>query len=50
VIVSNGRALKLARHPDMKKLPKSMSKVTRNRYKLDVALAQCAAGLWPPTR
>ncbi len=27
----------------MKKLPKSMSKVARNRYKLDVALAQCAA-------
>lgn len=41
-----GRALKLASHPDMKKLPKAMSKVARNRYKLDVALAQCAAGLY----
>ncbi|MCW7987191.1 DNA-binding protein [Streptomyces platensis subsp. clarensis] len=41
-----GRALKLASQPDMKKLPKSMSTVARNRYKLDVALAQCAAGLY----
>lgn len=41
-----GRALKLASQPDMKKLPKGMSKVARNRYKLDVALAQCAAGLY----
>ncbi|MFI1016373.1 helix-turn-helix domain-containing protein [Streptomyces sp. NPDC020965] len=40
-----GRALKLANHPDMKTLPKAMSKVARNRYRLDVALAQCAAGL-----
>ncbi|WP_323371466.1 helix-turn-helix domain-containing protein [Streptomyces katsurahamanus] len=40
-----GRALKLADHPDMRKLPKSMSKVARNRYRLDVSLAQCAAGL-----
>ncbi|MFH8289176.1 helix-turn-helix domain-containing protein [Streptomyces sp. NPDC018059] len=40
-----GRALKLAGHSDMKKLPQTMSKVARNRYKLDVALAQCAAGL-----
>ncbi|MDP9683710.1 MULTISPECIES: helix-turn-helix domain-containing protein [Streptomyces] len=40
-----GRALKLAGQPDMKKLPASMSKVARNRYKLDVALAQCAVGL-----
>lgn len=40
-----GRALKLVGHPDMKNLPKTMSKVARNRYKLDVALAQCAAGL-----
>ncbi|MFF9900585.1 helix-turn-helix domain-containing protein [Streptomyces longispororuber] len=40
-----GRALALAGQPDMKKLPASMSKVARNRYKLDVALAQCAVGL-----
>lgn len=43
---NHGRALKLANQPDMKKLPKSMSKVARNRYKLDVALAQCTAGLY----
>ncbi|MFE6741574.1 hypothetical protein [Streptomyces tubercidicus] len=30
----------------MKKLPKGMSKAARNRYKLDVVLAQCAAGLY----
>ncbi|MCK7623067.1 helix-turn-helix domain-containing protein [Streptomyces sp. RS10V-4] len=41
-----GRALKLADEPEMKKLPRTMSKVARNRYKLDVALAQCAAGLY----
>ncbi|KOV51178.1 DNA-binding protein [Streptomyces sp. AS58] len=41
-----GRALKLANHPDMNRLAKSMSKVARNRYKLDVALAQCATGLY----
>ncbi|MCM2387821.1 helix-turn-helix domain-containing protein [Streptomyces albipurpureus] len=40
-----GRALKLADHPDMKLIPEGMSKVARNRYKLDVALAQCASGL-----
>lgn len=40
-----GRALKLANQPDMQKLPKGMSKVARNRYKLDVALAQYATGL-----
>ncbi|MEU8955802.1 helix-turn-helix transcriptional regulator [Streptomyces sp. NPDC048518] len=42
---SYGRALDLAAQPDMRKLPQSMSKVARNRYKLDVALAQCAVGL-----
>ncbi|MFE2043256.1 helix-turn-helix domain-containing protein [Streptomyces sp. NPDC059477] len=41
-----GRALKLASQPDMQRLPKSMSKVARNRYKLDVALAQSATGLY----
>ncbi|PZT71834.1 MULTISPECIES: helix-turn-helix domain-containing protein [unclassified Streptomyces] len=41
-----GRALQLARQPDMATLPESMSKVARNRYKLDVALAQCSAGLY----
>ena len=41
-----GRALKLASQPDMKQLPTTMSKVARNRYKLDVALAQCAVGLY----
>ncbi|ANW19372.1 helix-turn-helix domain-containing protein [Streptomyces clavuligerus] len=41
-----GRALKLADHPDMRTLPTSMSKVARNRYRLDVALAQCGAGLY----
>ncbi|MEU3754631.1 helix-turn-helix transcriptional regulator [Streptomyces olivoreticuli] len=40
-----GRALKLANEKDMADIPKHMSKVARNRYKLDVALAQCAAGL-----
>ncbi|MFE2599717.1 helix-turn-helix domain-containing protein [Streptomyces sp. NPDC059396] len=39
------RALKLANHEDMKTVGKTMSKVARNRYKLDVALAQCATGL-----
>ncbi|MEU3255005.1 helix-turn-helix transcriptional regulator [Streptomyces sp. NPDC006997] len=37
-----GKALKLAAHT---KLPPSTPKLARNRYKLDVALAQCAAGL-----
>lgn len=37
-----GRALSLASRTE---LPKSMPKLARNRYKLDVALAQCAAGL-----
>ncbi|WP_019356959.1 helix-turn-helix domain-containing protein [Streptomyces sp. AA1529] len=41
-----GRALKLADQPDMRRLPSTMSKVARNRYKLDVALAQCSAGLY----
>ncbi|WP_275467595.1 helix-turn-helix domain-containing protein [Streptomyces noursei] len=41
-----GQALKLASQPDMAKLPKSMSKVARNRYKLDVALAQCESKLY----
>ncbi|CAM2785098.1 MULTISPECIES: helix-turn-helix domain-containing protein [Streptomyces] len=41
-----GRALQLAGQPDMQRLPASMSKVARNRYKLDVALAQCSAGLY----
>ncbi|MFI0261395.1 helix-turn-helix domain-containing protein [Streptomyces sp. NPDC017056] len=40
-----GRALNLANQRDMTDLPKHMSKVARNRYKLDVALAQCASGL-----
>lgn len=30
----------------MQRLPSTMSKVARNRYKLDVALAQCSAGLY----
>ncbi|MGW0707069.1 helix-turn-helix domain-containing protein [Streptomyces sp. NPDC002643] len=41
-----GRALQLANQDDMKKLPKGMSKVARNRYKLDVALAQASTGLY----
>ncbi|MFC8925210.1 helix-turn-helix domain-containing protein [Streptomyces albidoflavus] len=41
-----GRALKLASHPDMQALPATMTKVARNRYKLDVALAQCSTGLY----
>ncbi|WP_171166449.1 helix-turn-helix domain-containing protein [Streptomyces sp. I05A-00742] len=43
---NHGRALKLAGEPGMNKLPCSMSKVARNRYKLDVAQAQCSAGLY----
>ena len=39
---NHGKALKLASHTQ---LPLSMPKLARNRYKLDVALAQCAAGL-----
>ncbi|MEU2788349.1 helix-turn-helix transcriptional regulator [Streptomyces sp. NPDC007100] len=39
----HGRALKLA---DRTELPASMPKLARNRYKLDVALAQCGAGLY----
>ncbi|MEU4658485.1 helix-turn-helix transcriptional regulator [Streptomyces sp. NPDC023723] len=39
---NHGRALRLAAHTE---LPPSMPKLARNRYKLDVALAQCAAGL-----
>ncbi|MFH8794930.1 helix-turn-helix domain-containing protein [Streptomyces sp. NPDC017941] len=38
----HGRALRLASRTE---LPGSMPKLARNRYKLDVALAQCAAGL-----
>ncbi|MCQ4046509.1 helix-turn-helix domain-containing protein [Streptantibioticus rubrisoli] len=38
-----GRALKLAQHTE---IPRYMSKVARNRYKLDVALAQCEAKLY----
>ncbi|WP_416967795.1 helix-turn-helix domain-containing protein [Streptomyces sp. 4F14] len=41
-----GTALRLADQPDMQKLPKSMSKVARNRYRLDVALAQVSTGLY----
>jgi hypothetical protein len=41
-----GTALQLAGQPDMQKLPKSMTKIARNRYKLDVALAQAATGLY----
>ncbi|MEU2559091.1 helix-turn-helix transcriptional regulator [Streptomyces longispororuber] len=37
-----GKALKLASHTE---LPRAMPKLARNRYKLDVALAQCAVGL-----
>ncbi|CAL9469580.1 hypothetical protein SUDANB145_02798 [Streptomyces sp. enrichment culture] len=40
---NHGRALQLAAHTE---LPRSMPKLARNRYKLDVALAQCAAGLY----
>ena len=39
----HGRALQLAAQT---KLPRSMPKLARNRYKLDVALAQCSAGLY----
>ncbi|BFO21293.1 hypothetical protein SHKM778_76810 [Streptomyces sp. KM77-8] len=39
---NHGRALQLAARTE---LPRSMPKLARNRYKLDVALAQCAAGL-----
>lgn len=39
---NHGKALQLAARTD---LPGSMPKLARNRYKLDVALAQCAAGL-----
>ncbi|WP_320773183.1 helix-turn-helix transcriptional regulator [Streptomyces sp. CRN 30] len=38
----HGRALQLAAQTT---LPATMPKLARNRYKLDVALAQCAAGL-----
>ncbi|WP_030417192.1 helix-turn-helix domain-containing protein [Streptomyces sp. NRRL S-1448] len=38
-----GRALQLAAHTE---LPCSMPKLARNRYKLDVALAQCEAKLY----
>lgn len=41
-----GRALTLSNHPDMRSLPGSMSKVARNRYRLDVALAQASTGLY----
>jgi transcriptional regulator with XRE-family HTH domain len=41
-----GRALQLANQPDMKKLPKGMTKIARNRYRLDVALAQASTGLY----
>ncbi|MBH1938358.1 helix-turn-helix transcriptional regulator [Streptomyces sp. AV19] len=41
-----GHALKLATEPGMRELPGNMSTVARNRYRLDVALAQCAAGLY----
>ncbi|MEU9404807.1 helix-turn-helix transcriptional regulator [Streptomyces sp. NPDC048281] len=40
------RALQLANQPDMKNLPESMSKIARNRYRLDVALAQASTGLY----
>jgi transcriptional regulator with XRE-family HTH domain len=39
---NHGKALRLAAHTE---LPQSMPKLARNRYKLDVALAQCAVGL-----
>ncbi|MFJ7419899.1 helix-turn-helix domain-containing protein [Streptomyces uncialis] len=41
-----GRALTLSSHPDMRTLPAGMSKVARNRYRLDVALAQASSGLY----
>ena len=41
-----GTALRLASKPEMQKLPKTMTKIARNRYKLDVALAQAATGLY----
>ncbi|AZQ71937.1 XRE family transcriptional regulator [Streptomyces luteoverticillatus] len=41
-----GKALKLANQKGMSDIPAQMSKVARNRYKLDIALAQCAAGLY----
>jgi transcriptional regulator with XRE-family HTH domain len=41
-----GRALSLANQPDMAELPEGMSKIARNRYRLDVALAQCGTGLY----
>lgn len=37
-----GRALTLAKDT---RIPRYMSKVARNRYKLDIALAQCSVGL-----
>nr|WP_206323679.1 helix-turn-helix transcriptional regulator [Streptomyces sp. HNM0574] len=40
---NHGKALQLAAHT---RLPRSMPKLARNRYKLDVALAQCSAGLY----
>ncbi|MBO8199596.1 helix-turn-helix transcriptional regulator [Streptomyces smyrnaeus] len=40
---NHGRALQLAARTE---LPPSMPKLARNRYKLDVALAQCSAGLY----
>ncbi|MEV6588191.1 helix-turn-helix domain-containing protein [Streptomyces acidicola] len=40
---NHGKALKLAAHTE---LPRSMPKLARNRYKLDVALAQCEARLY----
>ncbi|QFR01082.1 glycoside hydrolase family 43 protein [Streptomyces phaeolivaceus] len=41
-----GRALQLANQEDLQKLPQGMSKIARNRYKLDVALAQASTGLY----
>ncbi|MFI1416536.1 helix-turn-helix domain-containing protein [Streptomyces sp. NPDC020731] len=40
---NHGRALQLAARTE---LPRSMPKLARNRYKLDVALAQCEAKLY----
>ncbi|OEU96216.1 helix-turn-helix domain-containing protein [Streptomyces oceani] len=40
---NHGRALQLAARTN---LPRSMPKLARNRYKLDVALAQCSAGMY----
>ncbi|MFB6533500.1 helix-turn-helix domain-containing protein [Streptomyces noursei] len=40
---NHGRALKLAERTE---LPRSMLKIPRNRYKLDVALAQCESRLY----